>query len=554
MRSSFIAVAAVALASGACATSSNVRQAEHPSAPAEARADSDAAEHEHHAGNAPEQLGTVAFSNSCAPAVQAKFTRAVALLHSFWWTEGEKTFRAVLADDPSCAIATWGLAAVLINNPFGPGPTPEAAEKAQAALRQGRAIGAKTQRERDYIEAIAAYYEDFANRPQVARFKNLSAAFSSLAEKYPDDDEAKIFSALYLAATQDPKDKTFATTLRAASILEPLFVKYPNHPGIAHYLIHSYDYPPLAEKGLAAARRYAGIAPSAPHALHMPSHIFTRVGAWTDSVETNRKSYAVAKAGHELQDQLHAMDYIVYADLQLARDDDARALAAEARSIRSYDTSRNAAAFAEAAMPARLALERGAWSEAAQLEPVRDAKFSYTEAMTWYARALGAARSGDVSGAEADVRELARIHQSLEAAKNAYWAREVEAQLLAAQAWTSLAGGKNDEAVALMQSSARIEDGSEKNAVTPGRLLPAHELLGEMLLQLDRPAEALAEFERSDTRDPHRFRTVSGAALAASRAGDSAKATRYYSQLVDMAGAGTARPELGEARAWLARR
>jgi Flp pilus assembly protein TadD len=460
----------------------------------------------------------------------------------------------VLADDPSCAIATWGLAAILINNPFGPGPSPEMAERAQAALRQGRAIGAKTQRERDYIEAVATYYEDFANRPQATRFKNLSAAFSSLAEKYPDDDEAKIFGALYLAATQDPKDKTYAATLRAASILEPLFAKYPNHPGIAHYLIHSYDYPPIAEKGLPAARRYAGIAPSAPHALHMPSHIFTRVGAWTDSVETNRKSYAVAKADHELQDQLHAMDYIVYADLQLARDDDARAVVAEARSVRGFDASRNAAAFAEAAMPARLALERGAWSEAAQLEPSRDAKFPYTEAMTWYARALGAARSGDARGAEADVRELTRIHQSLEAAKNAYWAREVEAQLLAAQAWTSLAGGKNDDAVALMQSSARIEDGSEKSAVTPGRLLPAHELLGEMLLQLGRPAEALAEFERSDTRDPHRFRTLSGVALAASRTGDAAKATRYYGQLVEMAGGGAARPELGDARAWLARR
>jgi hypothetical protein len=267
---------------------------------------------------ASEKLGEVTFPTSCDSKVQPRFERAVALLHSFSWQEGEKAFREVLERDPNCAIATWGIASILIGNTFGVGPTPEEAQKAKEAIARGRAIGAKTERERFYIEAIAEYYDRFSDRSHGARMKLLADAFEIVAKRFSEDDEAQIFYAIYLTATQSPTDKTFAAALKAAQILEAQFAKHPEHPGVAHYLIHSYDYPPIAEKGLMAAKRYAEIAPSAPHALHMPSHIFTRVGAWEASVATNRRSAAASKAAKEPGSGLHAMDYMVYAYMQLA--------------------------------------------------------------------------------------------------------------------------------------------------------------------------------------------------------------------------------------------
>jgi hypothetical protein len=263
-------------------------------------------------GAAPsEQLGTVSFANSCAAAVQPRLQRAVALLHSFWWSEGDKAFREVLQQDPGCAIATWGIATIAIGNPYSSGAASEPARLAQEALAQGRAIGAKTERERGYIEAIAAYYDRFAERPHPARLRSLADAFEALAKQYPDDDETQIFSAIYLVATQAPSDKSFARAMQGAGILEAQYQKHPNHPGVAHYLIHAYDYPSIADKGLAAAMCYADIAPSAPHALHMPSHIFTRVGLWQESAATNRRSAAAGPGDGERQDRLHALDYLV---------------------------------------------------------------------------------------------------------------------------------------------------------------------------------------------------------------------------------------------------
>ncbi len=266
-------------------------------------------------------LGKVSFPTSCDPKVQPAFERAVAMLHSFWYSAGEKAFRDVLRDDPQCAIATWGIASILMSNPLaGQGASPKGAEQAQAAIDEGRRIGAKTARERDYIEAVAAYYQDFATRPEKERQAARARAYEALAQRYPADDEAQIFSALYIAGTQTQADQTYAAYLKAAAILEVEFRKYPDHPGVAHYLIHSYDAPPIADKGLTAARRYAGIAPAAPHALHMPSHIFTRVGSWQESAATNARSRQVAKAGNEPDEAYHAADYMVYAYLQLARD------------------------------------------------------------------------------------------------------------------------------------------------------------------------------------------------------------------------------------------
>src|SRR5580704_16750032 len=326
-----------------------------------------------------EQLGTVDFPNSCTPAVQETFQRSVAMLHSFSYGPGERAFRDVLAQDPSCVIATWGIAAILMNNPLASiGPPKEWAERAQAAIDEGRRIGAKTARERDYIEAVAAYYEDWANRPERTRQQNRAKAFEALAARYPTDDEAQIFYALYLASTQSLSDQTYKAYLTAADILEKQFVKHPDHPGVAHYLIHSYDAPPIAAKGVPAARRYASIAPAAPHALHMPSHIFTRVGLWTESAETNARSAASARRDGDGDEQAHAMDYMVYAYLQLARDTDARRVIDERGQVVRF--ARFAAPYALAAMPARYTVERGDWAAAAKLEPTVSA-FPFTEAL-----------------------------------------------------------------------------------------------------------------------------------------------------------------------------
>jgi tetratricopeptide (TPR) repeat protein len=499
-----------------------------------------------------DKLGKVSFPTSCDPKVQALFERGVAMLHSFWYSEGDKMFRDVLSQDPSCAIATWGIAALLMSNPLaGVGSSPKGAAQAQAAIEQGRKIGAKTQRERDYIEAVAAYYEDWTNRYENDRQKSRAKAYEALAARYPDDDEAQIFYALYLAGTQSQSEQTFATYLKSASILEKQFTKYPDHPGVAHYLIHSYDAPPIAQKGLPAARRYASIAPAAPHALHMPSHIFTRVGAWADSAATNQRSAEAAKKANDKDDQMHALDYMVYAYLQLARDNDARLVMEEATQISGF--TRNSGPYAFAAIPARYAIERGDWSGAMKLQPIAN-DFHYTEALTRFARALGAARSGDTAAAETEVGHLARLRDALKAAKNEYWVTEVEISRLAASAWTALALGKKDEAVKLMRSAADMEDKNEKHIVTPGRIVPARELLGQMLLELKRPGEALKEFEASQIREPNRFHGFAGAAQAAAQSGNSVKAKQYYNRLVELVGKGGPRPELEQAKTFLAQR
>ena len=501
------------------------------------------------AGSPPKKLGQVAFVNSCAPNAQESFERGVALLHSFAFIAGEQAFRDTLDRDPTCAVATWGIATVLIGNTFSVGATPENAQRALEAIDRGRAIGAKTQRERDYIEAIAAYYDRFAERSQRLRMQSLSDAYEALAERYSDDDEAQIFSALYLTVTQSPTDKTFARALKAAAILEAQFAKHPNHPGAAHYLIHSYDFPPIAQKGLPAAFCYADIAPDASHALHMPSHIFTRVGLWRESIDTNVRSVAAAKTENNPGEMLHAMDYLVYAELQLARDVDADAAVKESL---GFSTPAVVSLYARAAIPARYAVERDQWQEAAALTNPADSKFPYTEAMTLFARAVGAARSGNPAAAEKDVARLAAIAAALKAANSDYWATEVEVQRLGAAAWIAFAGGKRDAALDLMRAAADMEDTSEKSAISPGRILPARELLGDMLLESGRSDDALAAYEASQFNDPKRLRGLYGAGRAAAAAGNSDKAHYYFSRIVEMADADSERPELITAREYLA--
>jgi len=495
------------------------------------------------------KLGKVSFPSSCDPKVQPAFERAVAMLHSFWYSAGEKAFRDVLAADPNCAIATWGIASILMSNPLaGQGASAKGAESAQAAIDEGRRIGAKTQRERDYIEAVAAYYADFATRPEKDRQAARAKAYEALAARYPADDEAQIFSALYTAGTQTQADQTYAAYLKAAGVLEGQFQKYPDHPGVAHYLIHSYDAPPIAEKGLTAARRYATIAPDAPHALHMPSHIFTRVGAWQESAATNARSRDVAKAGGEADEAYHAVDYMVYAYLQLGRDAEARRSIDEAMKV-AGTTPRFIAPYAIAAMPARYAMERGMWKEAANLQPATGTTYPFTDSITYFSRSVGAARTGDLVAARADADKLETAHKALLAAKNNYWATEVEVQRLAAAGWIALGEGKQEEALKLMRAAADLEDKNEKHIVTPARVVPARELLAEMLLEVKQPQAALAEYEASQRREPNRFRNYAGAARAAEMAGDRAKAALYYRKLVALAkDADTDRPELVAAK------
>jgi tetratricopeptide (TPR) repeat protein len=509
---------------------------------------------------AAEGLGKVSFANSCSAAVQPAFARAVALLHSFWFLPGGKAFADVLARDPDCAIATWGIAAIAMRNPFGGGPPPAEAQTAQEALAHGRALGAKaTERERGYIEAISAYYDAFSERSHRERLNALAAAFADLAARFPDDEEAQIFHALYLMASQDPADRTHSTALAAADILQGVFTRHRDHPGVAFYLIHGYDNPAIADKGLEAARAYADIAPSLPYDLHMPSHIFTRVGAWRESVATNQRAAAASKRLKNVNEQLHVMDYAVYADLQLARDVDARAMVEEASRIDAPDPAMLVPSHAWSAMlPARYVVERSAWSEAAQLQPT-PSRYPYTTAtshygtaITYFARALGAARSGDAAAAEKDVHELAKIVDALRSANIDYWATEVQVQRLGAAAWTAFAKGNRDEAVVVMRAAAEMEDQSDKPWFTPARLVPARELLGDMLIEIGKPKEALAEYEASLVREPKRFRGVAGAALAAAQSGNRDKARFCYRRLLEIAGAGETRPELAKAREYLA--
>lgn len=464
--------------------------------------------HAAHGGHPGAELavGTIMFANSCSDAVQAELARGVAMLHSFWWSAGEAAFRSVLARDPGCAVATWGIASILMNNALaGVGASPPAAAAAMAAIEQGRAIGAKTQRERDYIEAVAEYYRDYATRPEAARQVSRAAAFEALAARYPDDDEAQIFSVVYIAGTQSQADQSFAAYGRAVAILERQLAKHPDHPGITHYLIHSFDAPPIAANGLSAAVAYAKIAPDAPHAQHMPSHIFTRVGAWRESVASNTRAFAAALPGQEYSEAQHASDYMVYANLQLARDAAAVAAMRAAFAVTVPPPVPPATYYARAAMPARIALEREDWAAAAQLPVPAPGQPYAADALTLFARAIGAARSGDVAAAAVDSARLRAAAERLRAAGNGYWAAEVGIQATVALAWTAFAGGDQATGLALMRDAADREDGQEKHIVTPGRLLPTRELLGDMLLAAGEPAAALAAYEMSQVREPNRI-------------------------------------------------
>jgi tetratricopeptide (TPR) repeat protein len=515
-----------------------------------------AQDHRHALGD--EKVGTVTFATSCSAAAQPQFNRAVALLHSFEFPRAMDGFAATLVTDPACAMAEWGIALSRWGNPFAVGIRPPAPlQQGRQAVERAKTIGTKTDRERAYVDAVSRLYADFETTAQSARVLAYRDAMSKVAAAYPDDSEASIFYALSIAAAASPRDKTFADQLKAGAILDNLIARQPDHPGLAHYIIHTYDVPPLADRALEAARRYAKIAPSAPHALHMPSHTFTRVGSWQESIDTNIASAAAAKRDGAVAEELHTMDYRIYAYLQTGQDSAARrVLDALPEVAARFDPEAigsaapgSAGVFALAAIPARYALERGAWTEAATLQP-HPSKFPYTEALTHFARAIGAARSGDAATARSSIAALQRIHDQLSDAKEGYWADQTEIQRRSASAWLAFAERRRTDALAEMRAAATMEDGTEKSAVTPGPLAPARELLGEMLLELKEPAEARKEFEVTLKKEPNRFRALYGAARSASLTGDRAAATRYYDQLLQVCERAEKpdRPELANAR------
>jgi len=515
-------------------------------------------QHEQHQGSqSAEQLGTVSFENSCRPAAASDINRAVALLHSFEFRAAIEGFQTVLALDEACAIAYWGIALSYWGNPFAGMRSTAALEQGLGAIEQARATGPGTGRERGYVDAVATLFENHATVSQRDRVLAYERAMADVVRAHPEDVEAKIFHALAVNQTALPNDKTYAAQLRAAGILEPLFERYPDHPGLAHYIIHAYDHPPLAARALDAARRYAEVAPSAPHALHMPSHTFTRVGSWQESVDTNRRSEQTAVQQGVVAEALHAMDYETYAHLQMAQDQAARAvldrMPAMAAALDPSEAAGGAAPpvagfYALAAMPARYALERGAWREAAEL-PVPEHGTPFTIAIAHFARALGAARSGGLSAANEDVGRLAALRDQLAQMEDAYWTEQVDIQVRVARAWVTYAEGRPVEAIRAMRAAADMEDATDKSAMTPGPIAPARELLGEMLLDAGSASEALAAFESSMAKEPGRFRGAYGAALAAEAAGDEAAARRYYRRTLEIASASDSpRPEIERAR------
>jgi tetratricopeptide (TPR) repeat protein len=497
-----------------------------------------------------QKLGTVHFASSCNAEAQKLFDQGMLYQHSFWYRASHKVFDDVLKADPTCGIAEWGIALSLLLNPHTPPPAKNLAEGA-AAIGKGKEIGAKTQRERDYIDALGVMYADYDKVDHRTRIVAYAKAMEGLAQRYPDDDEAQIHYALALNTSASAADKTYANQLKGAAILEPIALRQPQHPGVAHYLIHLYDYPPIAEKGLDAARRYAKIAPAAAHAQHMPSHIFTRVGYWRDSISSNLEASRVAKADKESSDQLHAMDYLVYAYLQLGQDQKARETIDEMNSVAGVNENNIPGPNSLAASPARYAIERADWKAASELQ-VRPGPLLHVQAMTHFARALGAARSGNPEAAKADIAKLNELRDKLRDAKDAYWSGQVDIQAQVASAWVLSAENKQDEALKAMSAAADAEDKTEKHPVTPGVPKPARELYGDMLFDRGMPREALAAYEATLKKEPNRLGAYLGAAKAADKAGDDSKARDFYEKIVAMTdGADQTRTELADARAFL---
>ncbi|MSO76092.1 MAG: hypothetical protein EXQ87_04170 [Alphaproteobacteria bacterium] len=499
------------------------------------------------------RLGKVDFKVECNGAAQPEFHRAVALYHSFAWPAATAAFEAIAKADPACGMAHWGRAMVMLDNPFvwPANLPPQKLNDIDTALKAAETAGLKSQREKDYVAAVRVFVADHDKLNHRTHLQSFEDALGKLAAGHPDDKEAAILHALVTSANFNPADKEYSNQLKAARILEPIFKAHPDHPGAAHYIIHSYDYPPIAKHGVAAAKQYAAIAPDAPHAQHMPSHIFTRLGLWEDSIQANRA--AAKSAGDAVFDGHHARDYMVYGHLQLARDRAARQSTDDSRAMKAIDHF--AASYAYAAMPARLALERDDWKAAAALplQPAADSyageKYPQSEAVNALARGIDAAKSGDAGAAREQVTRLLALRDTAKEAKLSYWADQIEIQAAVVDALALCAEGKSSECGAAFGQTAAREDATEKHVVSPGPILPARELYADMLLEAGKHGEALKEYEAVLAKEPNRYRAIAGAMQAADRAGDQAKARKFAADLVKQAsGADSERPSLTQAK------
>jgi tetratricopeptide (TPR) repeat protein len=519
--------------------------------------------HDHQMGQN-QKIGRVHFPVSCGADAQAKFDRAVALLHSFWYEKAIDSFTLIGSQHPECTIAYWGIA-MTYYHPLWEKPDAASLKKGLEAVERGRATKRGTAREKDYLEAIGSFYRDYESTDLLSRILAYEKSMEQLHAKYPSDREAGVFYSLALIASAQalPPDKTYGREKKAGRILNAVLAVEPQHPGVIHYLIHAYDSPSLAPLALNAARAYAKIAPGVPHALHMPSHIFTRLGLWQESIRSNivsevaaKKFAADMKMDGAWDEQLHAMDYLEYAYLQSAEDKHAKAVLDELYRIKSVSPQNFKVWYAFAAIPARYALERGNWVEAANLQ-VYPANFPWknipwSESVTYFARAVGAARSGDPRSARRDIERLGELEKALAGSKEAL---QVTIQRLAATGWADYADGQANEALAVMRSAADLEDTSPKHPVTPGPILPAREMLGDLLLQMNQPSAALTEFEAVLTTSPNRSGALLGAARAADLSGDKATARKFYAKLAAASANGDLdHPGVKEARAFLAKR
>ncbi|MDB5208911.1 MAG: hypothetical protein JWR72_3986 [Flavisolibacter sp.] len=491
-----------------------------------------------------EMFGAVSFSASVPPKLQTYFNTAIALLHSFEYDEAEKMFAKVIDGAPSCAMAYWGVAMCNFHSLWAP-PTEKELQKGIKAIEIARSISTKTKREADYIEAIAAFYEHADRLDHRSRLQKFEKAMEGLYLTYPDDIEAAVFYALALNAAADPSDKTFSNQKKAINLLNPVFQRQPLHPGIAHYILHNCDYPELAELALPAARKYAAIAPSSAHAQHMPSHIFTRLGLWGESIKSNLVAASSAKCygekakikGH-WDEELHAMDYLMYSYLQKGDDDRAKGQLDYLGTINEVSPLNFKTAYAFASIPARYAVERKQWKEAANLpfHPVNYPweKFSWQKAIIHFTRCLGAVHTGDMQGAKMELENLNSLYTKLTKEKEkAKEAAQVAVQIKTAEAWIEFKQGHNEKALELMTAAAGMEDAVEKHPVTPGEVIPARELLAEMLLEIGRSAAALEAFEQNLKSHPGRLNALYGAGVAANKLGDKQKATSYFKKLME---------------------
>src|SRR5262245_13628933 len=524
------------------------------------------AQDEHAGHHFSSDFGNIHFSVSCGPAAQQQFDRAVAMLHSFFYPETEKAFRSIAQQEPSCAMAYWGIAISQRPNPLTAPFAPALLKQGWEAIQQARTAPPPTEREPGWIEALAVFLQDYEKVDQRTRSLRYEVAMDRLHDRYPTDTEAAAFHALALLEAVDLTDKKYSKQLKAAEILERLQKTDPGHPGVVHYLIHSYDYAPIASKGLPAARRYAALAPSAPHALHMPSHIFSTLGMWQDAIQSNlaadaaNRAYAAstnteaAAKPATIVARYHNMDFLTNAYLQLGQDQSAKAVVDERNSIGELPASAGMTSQTGfAAIAVRYVFERGAWKEAAMLPPL-NTPFKQADAIISFARALGAARSGDVASSKVNLSQISRLQKELVAAGDPYWAEQVGIQETAASAWIALAENDSSQAIALMRNAADLEDRSEKHIAMENRLSPMRELFGELLLTANKPAEALLEFELSLRVVPNRFRSLAGAGQAAAQSGKKKLAESYFKQLVSMAAnADSERPALNTARSFLQR-